>query len=507
MFDPTRANRQRPVPCRGELRGSGLFGGGSRGGGVVRRRGGRACRHLRQPHRLPGHPGHGLRDLDHAAGRHGGQPDRWSAGHRDRQHPDHGDRHLHTGVAARGRAARLLRPAQDADRLPELAVPGQLHADAAVRHVGGEGEPHLHLDVGHVAVPEHRSGSQTLAANIQLDGTTISANVPVIISNAVPGSFPSPIQNNGLLPIFSKTTFPFTVAALGDGPSGSTQTKAVATMVNSWNPDMLMYLGDVYQRGMPDEFMNFYNPIYGSDAGKTISTIGNHEYKQLTDGSGYFWYWNFPNGSPTKPAGGQPGGGTGGGSWYSLDVGGPSENAWHLISLNSNVPMTINPPTPQGQWLQQDLAADLAARPEEHASVLAGLLARRAVLGHQPQTALDVDVLEPALPVRRRHHHQRPLPRLRALAAAQQLRRGRPPRTRASPSSWSAPAATCSPRPGTPTTPARRQREHPLGRTQADALRGSCGLPVLGVEPADHVRLRHHHLPLDPGFLGPHRPL
>ena len=212
--------------------------------------------------------------------------------------------------------------------------------------------------------PNTASGSQTLAANIQLDGTTISANVPVIISNAVPGSFPSPIQNNGLLPIFSKTTFPFTVAALGDGPSGSTQTKAVATMVNSWNPDMLMYLGDVYQRGMPDEFMNFYNPIYGSDAGKTISTIGNHEYKQLTDGSGYFWYWNFPNGSPTEPAGGQPGGGTGGGSWYSLDVGGPSENAWHIISLNSNVPMTISPPTPQGTWLQQDLAADVAARPK-----------------------------------------------------------------------------------------------------------------------------------------------
>ena len=75
---------------------------------------------------------------------------------------------------------------------------------------------------------------------------------------------------------------------------------------------MVMYLGDVYQRGMPDEFVNFYNPIYGADAGKTIPTIGNHEYKQLTDGAGYFWYWNFPNGSPTKTGGG--------GSWYSLNA-------------------------------------------------------------------------------------------------------------------------------------------------------------------------------------------
>ena len=54
-------------------------------------------------------------------------------------------------------------------------------------------------------------------------------------------------------------------------------------MVHSWNPDMIMYLGDVYQRGMPDEFMNFYNPLYGPDAYRTITTVGNHEYKQLTD--------------------------------------------------------------------------------------------------------------------------------------------------------------------------------------------------------------------------------
>jgi hypothetical protein len=192
--------------------------------------------------------------------------------------------------------------------------------------------------------------TRTLAAQIQLDGAVVSANVPVVIANAVPGSFPSPIQNNGLLPIFSQST-PFTVAAFGDGPSGSPQTQYVANLVHSWNPNMLMYLGDVYQRGMPDEFANFYNPIYGSDAPITAPTVGNHEYKQLTNGQGYFWYWNFPNGSPTRSGGG--------GSWYSLNAG-----DWHIISLNSNVGMSLNPPTPQGLWLKQDLAADLAARPK-----------------------------------------------------------------------------------------------------------------------------------------------
>jgi hypothetical protein len=205
--------------------------------------------------------------------------------------------------------------------------------------------------------------TQTLQAQIQLDGVPISANVPVVINNAVPGSFPSPIANNGLLPIFNKTTYPFTVAALGDGPSGSNMTQNVANLVHSWNPDMVMYLGDVYQRGMPDEFMNFYNPLYGPDAYRTISTVGNHEYKQLTNASGYFWYWNFPNGSPTSgPAGGANGGGTGGGSWYSLNVGGPSENAWHIDSLNSNVPMTST--SPQGVWLHADLAQDEVNRPK-----------------------------------------------------------------------------------------------------------------------------------------------
>ena len=42
----------------------------------------------------------------------------------------------------------------------------------------------------------------------------------------------------------------------------------------------------------------------------------------------------------------------GGGGWYSFNAG-----DWHIISLNSNVGMSLDPATPQGQWLQADLAA------------------------------------------------------------------------------------------------------------------------------------------------------
>ena len=196
---------------------------------------------------------------------------------------------------------------------------------------------------------QYANGSETLEARIGLNGSLITVDVPVTVKNGKPGVLVSPIKNRGLIPKFSQTT-PFVVAALGDGPSGSPQTQDVADMVESWSPNMLLYLGDVYQRGMPEEFLNFYDPVYGPLADITAPTIGNHEYKQLKDGSGYFWYWNFPEGSPVKKRGG--------GGWYSFNAG-----DWHIISLNSNVGMSLNPPTPQGQWLQADLAADEAARP------------------------------------------------------------------------------------------------------------------------------------------------
>ncbi len=199
---------------------------------------------------------------------------------------------------------------------------------------------------------QYPNGGRTLSAQIKINGQSTQVNVPVSVANANPSSLRSPVPNGGKIPPFpaQARSTGFTVVAVGDGPAGSLMTKAVADMVHRWDPDMLMYLGDVYQRGMKDEFLNFYQPIYGADWYRTLPTIGNHEYKQLPDGHDYFWYWNYPQQSPIVARGG--------GGWYSIDAGG-----WHLISLNSNVEMTRDPPSPQGTWLAADLAADRASRP------------------------------------------------------------------------------------------------------------------------------------------------
>jgi hypothetical protein len=182
------------------------------------------------------------------------------------------------------------------------------------------------------------NGPKTLNAQIKLDGVLYTASVPVVVSNAS-SSFPSP--HSGLIPAFTQAT-PFVIAATGDGAAGSTAADKVAAMMRSWNPKMAIYLGDVYQRGSRDEFLDFFDPVFGPMANVMVSTVGNHEYKIYSNAWPYFWYWNFPQLGPNKTRGG--------GSFYSFDAGG-----WHIISLNANIPM--DPSSPQGIWLHNDLAS------------------------------------------------------------------------------------------------------------------------------------------------------
>ena len=119
------------------------------------------------------------------------------------------------------------------------------------------------------------------------------------------------------------------IAATGDGAAGSIMAQKVETMMEGWNPRLLMYLGDVYQRGSREEFDNFYDPVFGRLADITVPTVGNHEYKTWTTSSsspadGYFWYWGYPRSAPTQQGGG--------GEYYSFNAGG-----WHIISLDANM--------------------------------------------------------------------------------------------------------------------------------------------------------------------------
>ncbi len=133
---------------------------------------------------------------------------------------------------------------------------------------------------------------------------------------------------------------PFVMAATGDGAGGEPEADAVVDRIASWNPNLFLYLGDVYEDGTATEFENWY----GTDGQRwsrfraiTNPVVGNHEYQAGT-ASGYFDYWdNIPN-------------------YYSYNAGG-----WHFVNLDSNGAVDQQPGSPQYEWLKADLAASGAA--------------------------------------------------------------------------------------------------------------------------------------------------
>ena len=132
---------------------------------------------------------------------------------------------------------------------------------------------------------------------------------------------------------------PFVVVAVGDGASGEANAANVTNLMSSIDPNMVLYLGDVYEKGSVAEFYNWYgsqNNNFGTFKSITNPAIGNHEYSSSSTAAGYFNYWdNVPN-------------------YYSYNA-----NGWHFISLNSNyIRIGVNSTSPQYQWLQQDLAAN-----------------------------------------------------------------------------------------------------------------------------------------------------
>jgi len=97
-------------------------------------------------------------------------------------------------------------------------------------------------------------------------------------------------------------------------------------------------LGDnAYPSGRTEDYRNCYMPSWGRHLGRTRPTPGNHDYES-PGAAPYFQYFG-GNAGPT------------GLGYYSFELG-----AWHIISLNSNVPAQIN--SVQGQWLKFDLASN-----------------------------------------------------------------------------------------------------------------------------------------------------
>jgi len=133
---------------------------------------------------------------------------------------------------------------------------------------------------------------------------------------------------------------PFILAATGDAAGGEPEADAVIDQIASWNPNLFLYLGDVYESGTSTEFQNWYGTggqRWSRFRAITNPTVGNHEYDNGA-APGYFDYWN------NVP------------DYYSFDA-----HGWHFISINSNDPISQQPGSPQYEWVKSDLAASDAA--------------------------------------------------------------------------------------------------------------------------------------------------
>jgi len=163
-------------------------------------------------------------------------------------------------------------------------------------------------------------------------------SVSVTFNNGISST---PINTNSFEPFTSPIKpdgQPLMVAAGGDGASGITNANNVTNLIKNLNPDMFLYLGDVYNKGTYTEFINWYGndqTFFGQFKNITNPIVGNHEYENGV-APGYFDYWdNVPD-------------------YYSYDAGG-----WHFIALNSNYSVVpVGTGSPQFQWLQSDLNAN-----------------------------------------------------------------------------------------------------------------------------------------------------
>jgi chitodextrinase len=189
-------------------------------------------------------------------------------------------------------------------------------------------------------------GAYSLSVHALLRDTNVTQDTTVSLSFNN-GITTPPVNTNTFTPPQGNPVAPgttFTLAAAGDGAGGEASETAVTNLMASMNPNLTLYLGDVYEKGTPTEFDNWYgldqpgNTFYGRFRGITLPTIGNHEYT-AGQAPGYFDYWdNTPH-------------------YYSVD-----RHGWHIISLDANSAFNQTAPgTAQYDWLASDLNANTQA--------------------------------------------------------------------------------------------------------------------------------------------------
>ena len=177
----------------------------------------------------------------------------------------------------------------------------------------------------------------TAAASMRDNFLSTSASVTITSSN---GNSTAPANTSTFSPKLGTTPSPgspYVLALVGDAAAGRIEGNDVVNLLTGWNPNHVLYLGDVYEDGTFTEFYNWYGhdgSAWSRFKDITNPTRGNHE----TSGgvaSGYDYYWN----NPPKA--------------FSYNA-----NGWHFISLD--VHDTASFDTAQRNWLLSDLAANSA---------------------------------------------------------------------------------------------------------------------------------------------------
>ena len=124
------------------------------------------------------------------------------------------------------------------------------------------------------------------------------------------------------------------VWAVGDAATPGPEADQMGRLVRRARPDLFLYLGDVYETGTRSEFRRWYHPRFGSLAGITMPTPGNHEWDNRF--TGYYPYWARRKGHRQPP-------------WSKRTIAG-----WQILDLNSQAPHGVG--SPQVRWLERTLA-------------------------------------------------------------------------------------------------------------------------------------------------------
>lgn len=152
-------------------------------------------------------------------------------------------------------------------------------------------------------------------------------------------------------PSMTPTPAPIIFAAIGDYGSGNQNEAAVAALVLSWQPELILTLGDNnYPDGSPETidanigqfyhaYISPYNGAYGAGAetNRFFPSLGNHDM-MWEMGQPYLDYFNLP-----------------GNERYYNFTWGPVE--FFALDNESNEPDGVGSGSTQAQWLQAGLAA------------------------------------------------------------------------------------------------------------------------------------------------------